>query len=219
MQQSHRGYSLVELMIGMAVGLFVLASASTVMVSQLSDHRRLALETRTEQDVRAVAELMMRELRTAGNWGNAWKGMWSEANPNPIANPYGNVLINATSDEVTFWTTVGAENDLATDNEKRKFGLADGVLRRWSGSTWQPMTDPETLRISKFNVQLLENTYGMASACAKPCNGLENCPPTTTVRELRLQLDAEAVHDASVKRNLDVKLRLQADKLAGVCPP
>ena len=43
------GFSLLELMIGITVGLFILLGASSLMVSQIGDHRRLALETRTEQ--------------------------------------------------------------------------------------------------------------------------------------------------------------------------
>jgi hypothetical protein len=188
-----------------------------VMVSQISDHRRLMLETRTEQDVRAVAELMLRELRLAGSWGRPDLGTWSEANPNPIANPYEQITISADGTKIEFSTSFAADNpgssedNIINNSEKRGFVLADGVLKSLSGGNSQPLTDPETLRITRFLVSLQPSSFSMASICAKPCDGLANCPPKTTVRDVRI------VHDESVKRNLDVTVRLQADKVEGVC--
>ncbi len=43
--RSQRGLSLVELMVGITDGLFVVAAAATLVANQLSDNRRLLLET------------------------------------------------------------------------------------------------------------------------------------------------------------------------------
>ncbi len=225
-RKDQRGLSLIELMLGIAVGLFVLASASTVMVSQISEHRRLTLETRTEQDVRAVAELMQRELHNAGGWPNAWRSLWSEANPNPIPNPYAPVSISEGGQRLEFRVSQAMvsranpeDNVYSAATELRGFALSDGVLRGRIGGAWQPLTDPETLRIANFQASLNETASALPSACAKPCDGLANCPPTVTIREVRIQLDAEAAHDPRVKRSLDFQVRLQADEVSGVCKP
>lgn len=224
-----RGLSLIELMLGIAVGLFVLASASTVMVSQISEHRRLTLETRTEQDVRAVGELMQRELHNAGGWPNAWRSLWSEANPNPMPNPYALIETPDEGRRLEFRvskamvSTSYPEDDRYVPNEPdyelRGFRLSGGVLQGRIGGAWQPLTDPETLKIANFQASLNQTSTALPSACAKPCDGLANCPPTVTIREVRIQLDAEAAHDPSVKRSLDFQVRLQADEVSGVCKP
>lgn len=225
-QARQQGLSLVELMIGIALGLFLLASASTVMVSQIGEHRRLMLETRTEQDLRAIAELMQRELRQAGAWPNAWRSHWSEANPQPMANPYAAVSVGDEGRRLEFRVSAAllspgkAEDDVFVPaNESRGFAYSAGVLRARIGSNWQPLSDPETLRVLDFRATLNETPIALSSACAKPCDGLADCPPRATLRDVRIQLDAEAAHDASVKRRLDFQVRLQADEIRGVCRP
>src|SRR4051812_42106673 len=81
------GLSLVELMVGVAVGLFVVAGATMAVANQLGDNRRLMLETQIQQDLRAAADLIARDIRRAGYWGRAESGIWSPAAA-PVANPY-----------------------------------------------------------------------------------------------------------------------------------
>ena len=56
-RSNQRGLTLVELMVGLAVGLFVLAGATLVVSSQLNDNRTLLLETQIQQDLRAKARI------------------------------------------------------------------------------------------------------------------------------------------------------------------
>lgn len=207
----HRGFSLIELMIGMTVGLFILLGASSLMVSQIGDHRRLALETRTEQDVRAMAEVMTREIRSAGAWKDPMKGVWTEASPSPQVNPYANVTIEDGGAKLTFTILDGPSQFV------RGYKFSGEVLYRFDGANWQPMTDPNTLKIARFEVTQNEHSFGMESACRLPCDGAENCPPVAKVRDLRIVLEANAKHDSAVRRNLDFVVRLQADALSGVC--
>lgn len=74
-----RGLSLVELMVGIAVGLFVVAGAIGVVTTQLGDNRRLLLETQVQQDLRATADIITRELRRAGADSNAMNQVWAPA--------------------------------------------------------------------------------------------------------------------------------------------
>ena len=205
------GFSLVELMIGITVGLFILLGASSLMVSQLGDHRRLTLETRTEQDLRVLAELMRQDLQRSGVWQRPTLGVWSELNPNPQANPNADVNIGAggTSVLVRFW-------DGAMPSKQVGYRLDGQLVRRLDGG-WQPVTDADTVKITRFNARLEETPLSMESACALPCDGAANCPPTVQMRELIIRVEAEAAHDALVKRNFDVRVRLPADRMTGVC--
>ena len=69
--RGQRGLSIVELLIGLAIGLFIVGGAIKLFVDNLTNNRRLLLETRVNQDLRAAADLIARDLRRAGYWRNA----------------------------------------------------------------------------------------------------------------------------------------------------
>lgn len=212
-QHRLRGFSLIELMIGITVGLFILLGASSIMVGQMGDHRRLALETRTEQDVRVVAEVLSRELQLAGMWNSPMSGVWSEANPVLQANPNAEIIVADDGSSVRYRRWLRNDKDQAEG-----FKLEDSVLYRLnSAGAWQPLTDPETLLITQFHVRLVETKRSLASSCQLACDGKEDCPPSASVREFVIKFEAHATHDASVRRNLDLRVRVRSDIVTGAC--
>ncbi|MES1161637.1 MAG: prepilin-type N-terminal cleavage/methylation domain-containing protein, partial [Rhizobacter sp.] len=62
------GLSLIELMIGVAIALFIAVAGSTLLVGHLRENRALLLEARLTQDLRTAADLITRDLRRAGYW-------------------------------------------------------------------------------------------------------------------------------------------------------
>jgi prepilin peptidase dependent protein B len=206
------GFTLIELMIGMAVGLFILLGATSLMVGQIGDHRRLMLETRTEQDVRILAELLSQELKRVGSWIEPTLGIWSESNSTPQSNPHADVTISDDGSSVTFsyWHTM---RDPAVIGFKR-----DGdIIRRMRGTTWQPITDQNSLKVTRFHASLRSTRRSMDSLCSVPCDGAENCPPAVEIRELIVAVEAEAAHDQRVKRDFEVFIRLPSDRFTGAC--
>ncbi len=71
------GYSLIELMVGMVVSLIVLWGLSTVYLNFSRGSQVTTRATQLNQDMRAVMDIMISEIRRAGYWENATKG----ANP------------------------------------------------------------------------------------------------------------------------------------------
>ncbi|MDP1789633.1 MAG: hypothetical protein Q8L12_03580 [Methylibium sp.] len=69
---------MVELLVGFTVALFVVIGSIVLLVDQLRDSRRLLLEARVHQDLRAAADLISRDLRRAGFWQRT-----STDRPNP----------------------------------------------------------------------------------------------------------------------------------------
>jgi type II secretory pathway pseudopilin PulG len=226
MNNKQIGFSLVELMVGMTVGMVVLAAASGLMLSQLSDHRRLSLESRTEQDVRSTAEIMVRELRDAGAWGTPERALWSLAQPTPLQNPYAGIDISDNGSRLMFAVShalaepdpVAAEDQVLNPNEWRGFKLDGGELKLYNGATWQPLTDRDTLRVQRFSAELIEQRIELPSVCARSCNALSTCPPSALLRELAIELQAHAAHDPTVSRSLTFRVRLQSDLHHGSCP-
>ena len=223
-----RGLSIVELMVGVAVGLFVVAAASMLVATQLSDNRRLTLETQVQQDLRATADIITRELRRAGHWAKARDGVAQPAN----ANPYGGVTMADGTAFANGVTSPGgvllsyarsgneaAENNAIDSAERLGFRLNNGVIQTQLGEdNWQALTDANTLTVRTFNLTM--NVQPVLLECAKPCPGGGNaCWPQLRVRDIVIDITGEAAHDSSVSRSLSSTVRLRNDAVvAGTCP-
>ena len=55
-------------MIGLALGLFVVGGGLLMLAGFTDENRRLLLETRLNQDLRAASDVVTRDLRRAGYW-------------------------------------------------------------------------------------------------------------------------------------------------------
>ena len=83
-----RGLSIVELLVGTAVGLVVVAAATTVVTRHARENRALAIEARLVQDLRTAADIIARDLRRAGYWGASASGVRGDDGSAVLANPY-----------------------------------------------------------------------------------------------------------------------------------
>ena len=145
-----RGLSIVELMVGIAVGLFIVAGTTKLFVDYLGSNRNLLLETRDNQDLRAAADLVVRDLRRAGYWQNSTAGISTNPLVPPVANPYR--AIDFTSGVLTY--RYSKDNDNILDTSREEFGVkravvsGKGVLQlQTAAGGWQTITDPGTLDI------------------------------------------------------------------------
>lgn len=214
-----RGLSLVELMVGVAVGLFVVAGATMLVANQLGDNRRLLLETQIQQDLRAAADIVARDLRRSGYWGAAQTGVWYAGSPGVTANPYTNLapaVSGSAASSVAFNYSRGVENNTIDAAEQSGFQLSNGVIQMRVGGNWQPLTDDRTLRITNFQATMTANPITLS--CFLPCGAMANCPPTQTVREVEVVIEGRAVADANVRRSVRSNVRLRNDLVAGACP-
>lgn len=225
---AQRGLSLIEMMVGIVVGMIVVAGASLMMVTQIGEHRRLMLETQIQQDLRAVADLVLRDLRRAGYWENSQNGILVANAVTPAAsNPYLSITPAITQTEgssVEYSYTRDSskerpENNLLDTNEVFGFKLDGEVLKfRLGDSGWQPLTDPETLIITGFNVASNVQSVPLDTYCPACTAGSTTCPPELHVRSFTVTVSGEASHDRAVRRTLTVNSRVRNDSIVGTCP-
>lgn len=239
-RQRQLGLGLVELMVGVTVGLIVAAGASMVAVNQINEHRRLMLETQLQQDLRAAADLLQQDLRRAGFRSEAELGVWApakavgslnEAGPQlSSVNPYSSfdVLADTTGTTISY---LYARNpgDVPVGNEHFGFRWvrSSGVLYTQLGvgadgqPNWQPITDPDSVKILDFTIVKSERTISLGDFCDQSCGhaGEPSCP-TQTVREIKFKI----VGQTPTQRHLDVTRtltgteRIRADAITGACP-
>lgn len=213
------GLSMVELLVGVAVGLFVVAGATMAVSNQLGDNRRLMLETQIQQDLRAAADVIARDLRRSGYWARAQDGVWYPGAVAVTANPYTAVTpASGVASAVEFGYSRGAaENNVLDAADEAGFRLSGNVIQMNVGGQWQALTDATTLRITDFRVTVL--TQAVPLACFNPCpTGATACPPTQSVRDVRVEISGVAVHNPSVQRSARSQVRLRNDVINGACP-
>jgi type IV pilus assembly protein PilW len=195
-----RGLSIVELMIGIAIGMFILAGATLVLTTQLGDNRRLLLEAQMQQDMRAAADMIARDIRRAGYWAHAYCLVWpaediaslpaecKDAAGAQLANPY-----VAMTPQAAPAGTPSVVYDRSTDEEGVVFGTDDnGVdttpnrprervgfqLNAGTGAidymvgedNWQALTDKDVMRVTRFDLTLNQRDAPV------PCGADAACP-------------------------------------------
>ncbi len=216
-----RGLTLVELLVGLALGLLVVASGSMLLTQHLREHRALLLEARLMQDLRTAADLVSRDLRRAGHWGDAAAGVWSP-DAAPRANPYAALAPAAdASDAAAFgYSRDAVENHLLDSNEQFGLRLRNKAIELQLGAgNWQALTDATLLAITAFAITPAIDEIDLGALCPRPCPaGSATCPPRQQVRNLAVQISARSLADAAVTRSIQARVRLRNDPVVGACP-
>jgi type IV pilus assembly protein PilW len=219
-RRRQRGLSLIELMIGTTIGLFVVAGTVSLYATNASSSRHLLAEARLNQDLRAAMDLVSRDLRRSGYWGNAIKGTTiTGSGTSTMANPYRGV--SSADDAVTYqFSRDTTEDDDVADSEKFGFQLEGGVLKMQTdeSTAYAAMTDPNQVTVTEFSITSEPTDIALGSLCTTVCAvGTPNCP-TMTVRRFVIRLSGQSVTDTSVVRTLEASVRPRNDQLEGQCP-
>ena len=191
------GFSLVELMISIVVGLVVVGGVISVFASAVKSHTDNLRMTRLNQELRTTMTLMTRELRRAGFWGGnkrhsggagfvAGRGAMNTvgvlSTPPGQLNPFGGITIVG-ADCITFSYDSNNDGAPAADNtENRGFRLQGGAVRSGTNTglgcaaaTWDDITDPNAIEIKGLTFSLPPITVdidGVLGGGAVPCTPL-----------------------------------------------
>lgn len=215
-----RGFTLVEVLVGLALALLVVAGGSALLTSQIREHRALVLEARLMQDMRTAADLIARDLRRAGYWGDAGAGVWSAVAPARL-NPYVALAPDgAASDAASLrYSRDAIENHVVDGNEQFGFRLRNRAIEIQLGSgNWQALTDATLLAVTEFVITPQQGVIDLGAACPIPCPPEGETCPRQQVRSLALQISAHALADAAVTRTVQAQVRVRNDASSGACP-
>lgn len=240
------GLSIVELMVGITISLFILAGATLVLTTQLDNNRRLLLEAQLQQDLRTTADMIARDVRRAGYWGKAYCNVFPAGINDTVncaaPNPY-NTMTPAVAPAPDGTTQL--VYDRSTDSElgaslNADDGAVDGgsaarprerVGFRWNegagtiefligADNWQALTDPAVLKVTQFSMTLNRQVLPVpcASAGCQAQGPVCGGPVTVQSRDLSFTIVARAVHDANVQRSLRENVRLRNSVPVEQCP-
>ncbi len=219
-----RGATLVDLLIGLAIGLFIVSQGLVLLAAHLHEHKGLVLEARLMQDLRGAAAAVSRDLQRAGHWGDATAALWQH-DTGPRSNPY-QLLTPTTGPTDTLrirYSRDENENHVVDGNEEFGFRLRNQAIEAMLGGSWQTLTDTATVRVSSFRLTPISVAADQPMLCDKPCPaaapGLPTCPPQVVVRHVHIDIAAQSPLDPAIRRTLQTSSRLRNDALLGECPP
>jgi prepilin peptidase dependent protein B len=228
--RSQRGLSIIELMVGVAIGMFIVGGAIKLFVDMFGNNRRLLIETRVNQDLRAAADVIARDLRRAGYWRNALSGVATT----PTTNPYSAAAVTTVAASgVTYAYDKDGVDIVDNTTEQFGFRVTGNVIEMRLGGSWQQLTDPHTVEITNLN--LVQNAASsvqwatIADSC--PCIGAGTCVAPTSaasavagnwpqlgVRWVDVVIEGRSATDARVTRRVVESVRLRNEQTRGVCP-
>lgn len=211
-RRAGRGFSLVELMVGITAGLFIVAAAAVLVAGQLGENRRLMLDTQLQQDLRATADIVTRELRRVNAAGNPELLVAHPTRParvNPATNP---MLLAPTASGAHAAATFGYQRELEFGPWGFAFDAAAGVIRTQLGAAgWQELTDRTVTRVTDFSIRI-EREPEQLVPCPRLCPSNDtSCWPALQVLNYHVEIAAQARADASITRRIRSAVRARND--------
>jgi type II secretory pathway component PulJ len=181
------GVTLVELLVGIAVGLFVVLGAIAIYVGTSKGGREIILINRFNQDMRAVMDIMVSDLRRAGF---AAAGPATGANAFTVEDgggvaPVTNIRVTGAADNQcilfaydTTWRAAGAGVAGEVDDpiDYAGFRLNQGAVQALrsadiagtdadcDGLEWENLNDPAVIRVTALNFDFT----GSTCVCSTP---------------------------------------------------
>lgn len=223
----------MELMVGITIGLIVVAAATLLVSGQITESRRLIAEAQMQQDLRASADIIARELRRSGGIGqyeNVQQLVWKQDSLfEPRSRMFDeNLSVNPGGTEVAFNYYPDGSGSLVTSG--LGFKLESGVIRTsiFAGG-WQDLTDAASMEVTTFAVTRLPDSVSQIP-CPNACpGGGTACWPSVRQRALAVRITArhrafpelERTHESQVRlRNDEFRFFDGIDPLSSrVCPP
>ncbi|MBI3343316.1 MAG: prepilin-type N-terminal cleavage/methylation domain-containing protein [Gammaproteobacteria bacterium] len=224
------GFSLVELMISIVVGLIVVAGVISIFSSTIKSYTDNLRMTRLNQELRVAMDLMVRDIRRAGYRGDANVALISASDQNPYASkqsPQDQDNLSITGSCITFSYDKNGNYSSASppppgkvalvETEDRSgFRLLSGAIQwRYGASSpstvcssttgnWKSITDGNTVNITALNFSFVPY----------PPPGIRNTTISGAFRYIRgvtITLTGELVNDPNIKRTITEMVRVQND--------
>lgn len=202
-------------MVGIAVGLFIVAVASMLTASQLTANRHLLADTQLQQDLRATADIVTRELRRAGYWKDAHnnaEGPSGNVPPLPTAHPDQIAVTPGAAGAVTYqYNNVTSTFGFKLENHTIKATLSN------PGAGYQSLTDEATIEVDKFEIVESRSDDDLTERipCPRICptGAPDSCWPELVVRSLTVNITAKSVADPTIERSISSTVRVRNDLL------
>lgn len=237
-----QGLTLVELLIGLLVGIVVLGAASSAFLSSFSAQTDNLGLVRLNQDMRTMTDIMARDIRRAGFVTSNPASYTDELIDNPFFAADKDIHVLDSNTCITYSYNFNEADEQSASpkvaptvdgSEHFGFRLVGNVLQmRKSGSTntscngtWETITEPD-VEISKLEFTLNTKPLNVTSmvtgtgdddgdGMCDPGEGCETCVAGEAclyVRSVSIELSGRLKNDPDVSQTIHHQVRIRNDK-------
>lgn len=212
-----RGLTLIELMVGMALGLVVVLAGTALYMAILSGNAQYLRETLLGQDMDSAMFLMSRDIRRAGYDGAAASAIGS-GKFGPALDPFvGSVsgtnyfpIDTRTAGCILFSYDLDKDGMLQPATEVFGFRLKDGVIQSRTGgaamptgcddtsNVWDNLTDEKSETITSLSFSLGQSNVAVDGR-------------TVVLRTVTIGMTGQLPEDAAAQRTLSGTVRVRND--------
>jgi type IV pilus assembly protein PilW len=207
-----RGFSLVELMVALAAGLFILAGATFLYAEVVRANATVLRTAHLQQTLWSLASTMADDVRRAGYWSRAELALdGADANGfAPLHVVDGDCILYSYDED-------GDDADGAPDPEDRHgFRLNDGQVQiktsdascgggacdDCASGNWWFLTDPQAVRIGALTFSLAERALPVAGGARQ-----------LVAREIGISLEGALAADPAVRHGLATSVSVRNHEL------
>jgi Tfp pilus assembly protein PilW len=216
-----RGLGLVELLISVAIGLFLLAGLTDFLGRSLTQSGRNFQDARLTQDLNTAMDLMMRDLRRAGYSGTAQgvttaAGAAANAFTQVVAANDGGISLATAGCALYSYDLPASQNGTLEAAENLGFRLQGGAVQAGTGvtacnaGTWQPVTDSTLSTITALTFEYLDAAGNVANP-QQPFVAATGTTWAVCTRLIRITLTGQLVGNPNVSRTLTQSVRVRND--------
>ena len=205
MKYKHRGFTLIELMISIVIGLIILAAVVGMFVTLIKSDNDNLKSIRLNQELRAAISLITRDIRRAGANQNAAINSSTIPPTNPFSVVGGTRLTIAANQQGILNSCVIYSYD-ANDGSNEAYGYrrdsTDGTIEAraagglCSASGWLTITDDHLVNITALT--FTDTTVTQAGV---------------NIRQITITLSGQLRRDSSVTRTLSETVKVRNDEI------
>jgi prepilin peptidase dependent protein B len=242
-RRTNKGFSVVELMIGLALGLVVVLGLERIFVASFAVNVQTINVTNLNQQLRATMEVMTRDIRRAGYWANSLDDIGANDQTNPFV---GVTAFDTILDDTKVASGVAAEcivygydrdneGDFTDTNEWRGFRFdpgdgTNGTIEVKTSGLQSQVFDPADDTVTGTCAvgagtwtDFIDPDRVVIDSLTFTLNEREviiddECPDAATefvvfVRDVDIALTAHLTSDAAISRTLRDSIRVRNDRI------
>lgn len=205
-----KGFSLIEMMIGLVAGLIVIGAVSSFTVTTLRATNQNTQSSRLTQDLRTAMTLVTRELRRAGYDGAAVTKLGSGASLS------GYTTLSVANGCLVYQYNRTAGNQyraIRLNSNALEMATATAAMTDCSAGTWNQVTDLDVVNITAFNLNQTKVNFSAVIDSRAVGGKTEITAGCGTVRHIGIDIRGSLVADSGTSRTVHQDVRVRADPI------
>jgi len=200
--KAHKGFTLVEMMVSTVVAAISMAGVISVFANSVRSNTDNLEIIRLNQEMRAVMDVMVSDIRRAGYWSGA---------DGTTANPYtaaGEAMAVVGGDCITYSYDFNADNNAIANVDRQGFRLVNGAVSIRNNlvdcsdpavvgvNAWEPISDASAVNMTNLSFVLNQASCLNLSNSSRACNNAGD--QTAVMNVLTISLTGQLVGDAGI---------------------